>query len=614
MLPGMEKQGLQQQIPKDICLRSVEESFRMTSVKFVLLSVKCLECIARVGGDTIGAVKDSWEVENNYDLLSEIIPIEEIKNFVPDDIQVYLAEKNIKTWNGLVQVECEVVFQEMATVPSSSDIVRTVVTHVYNENQTARELRIDVNSVTCNGYSLSNLEPARLLIEFTALSTGFGPWLNEPTFLPDLLQRLTSWVVRALEDKYLVQEFNVGRVTPLQGDVNIQGVALLSTPVHVDEAEALAQLNNLVNRFVDLRSLKVNGFGENLGVLPVSFTIKNRVYNVMLKDSRSAYFCSLGKAVSEALQVILKPKYSHFVQAVIKQFGHGSVVLTSCLVFRNAPPDSHEVLDVLFNLVNEDGFLSGTDFKVDAYSFTIGVGSCWSLPSQVAALAVERSRFRERLLQSLGERKMWSSLIGWLLEQQYADLCENGQTASATRFSCLWNCTYCLVWPRTHCPPNCGISGFLFSLPTYDLLHHPPFYSGTCLIFRLYLDEGLARNFYAEGIWTSLKNWQMEFKANKCEQQMEKNAGTAIVRRRLAVVRGPCGFACRESQTGILFLSARDEDHLTVFCVAEVAGFMGPLGCQSPVQTIGNPSSGSEPPLTLGTLQHPWHSLASHFR
>ncbi|XP_051898521.1 mucin-3A-like isoform X3 [Pristis pectinata] len=274
--------------------------------------------------------------------------------------------------NGSVKVECEVVFQEEAAVPTGSHIVRTVLTHLYHKDQIPMELIIDANSVACNGYSLTHLNPEVLLIEFTALSTGFGPWSNEPTFLPDVLQNLSRWVVATLEEKYVVQEFNIGRVVPIQGDVNIQGTALVNTPVHVDNVKVLVLLNNLVNTSVDLRSLKVNGSSVNLGVLPISFVIENREYNTTLRDSRSAYFCSLGKAVTEALQTILKPKYSHFVQAVIKHFGHGSVISTSDLVFQNTLPASHEVLDMFFNLVNANGFLMGTDFKVDAYSFTVG--------------------------------------------------------------------------------------------------------------------------------------------------------------------------------------------------------------------------------------------------
>ncbi|XP_067829397.1 uncharacterized protein [Heptranchias perlo] len=216
------------------------------------------------------------------------------------------------------------------------------------------------------------MEPEKMLIEFTALSIGFGPCSDKPMSYQECLQRLSSWVVETLEERYLVQEFNIERVLRIQGDVNIQGTALLNTYVHADDAEALQLLNNLVNNSVDLRSLKVNGSGMNFGVLPVSFIITNQEYNTTLRDSRSVYFCSLGKAVTQALQTILKQKYSHFMQAVISQFGSGSVISTSDLVFLNTPPASDEVLDVFFNSVDSKGFLAGTDFKVDAYSFTVG--------------------------------------------------------------------------------------------------------------------------------------------------------------------------------------------------------------------------------------------------
>ncbi|XP_072881134.1 uncharacterized protein [Hemitrygon akajei] len=274
--------------------------------------------------------------------------------------------------NGSVLVECALVFQEETTVPTGSDIVRTMLTIIYRADLIPIELVIDINSVSCNGYNLSNLNPEMLLIEFTALSIGFGPWSNEQTFLPGVRQLLSRWVTTILEEEYVVQEFSIGRFVPVQGDVNIQGTALLSTPVHVDSVEVLMLLGNLVNSSVDLRTLKVNGSSMHLGALPISFKIENREYNATLGDSRSAYFCTLGKAVTEALQTILKPKYSYFVQAVVRHFGHGSVISTSDLVFLSTPPASHEVLGVFFDLVNSNGFLTGTDFKVDAYSFTVG--------------------------------------------------------------------------------------------------------------------------------------------------------------------------------------------------------------------------------------------------
>ncbi|XP_067871294.1 streptococcal hemagglutinin-like [Heterodontus francisci] len=284
----------------------------------------------------------------------------------------FLQTKILSFANGSVKVESEVVFQDNAALPSSSDIVRTVLTHVYHKDLVTTDLEINASSVVCNGYNLANLEPEKMLIEFTALSTGFGPWSAEVAFYQELLQRISSWVLETLEEKYLVQGFNIGRVIRIQGDVNIQGTALLTTPVHVDGAEALLLLNNLGNNSVDLRSLKVNGSGMNFGVLPVSFIITNREYNTTLRDSRSAYFCSLGKAVTQALRTILKPKYSHFMQAVIKQFGSGSVISTGDLVFLSTPPTRHEVLNALFNSIDSKGFLAGTDFAVDAYSFTVG--------------------------------------------------------------------------------------------------------------------------------------------------------------------------------------------------------------------------------------------------
>ncbi|XP_038640418.1 uncharacterized protein LOC119956919 [Scyliorhinus canicula] len=282
----------------------------------------------------------------------------------------FLGTRILSFANGSVKVETEVVFQVNAVLPSSSDIVRTVLTHVYRTDQSTTDLEINGSSVVCNGYSLVNLESEKMLIEFTALSTGFGPWSDEAEFYQELLQRLSSWVVETLEENYLVQEFEIGSVVRIQGDVNVQGTALLTTPVHVNDG-VLLLLNNLVDKFVDLRSLKVNGSGVNVGVLPISFVITNRKYNSTLRDSRSAYFCSLGKAVTQALQMILKPKYSHFRQAVTKQFRRGSVILSSDLIFLNTPPAIEEVLDVFFNSVDPRGFLAGSNIAVDIYSFAV---------------------------------------------------------------------------------------------------------------------------------------------------------------------------------------------------------------------------------------------------
>ncbi|XP_072408820.1 uncharacterized protein [Chiloscyllium punctatum] len=281
----------------------------------------------------------------------------------------FLETKVLSFANGSVKVKSELVFQNDAVLPSSSDVVRTVLTHMYRKDLVPTDLEIDTNSVVCNGYSVANLVPEKMTIEFTALSTGFGPWSDDSAFYPELLEHLKSLVVETLEEKYLVQEFDITRAIRIQGDVNILGTALLITSVHI---EALQLLTSLVNDSVDLRSLKVNGSGVNVGVLPISFLITNRKYNSTLRDSRSAYFCSLGKAVTRALQMILQPKYGHFVQAVIKQFGRGSVFVTSDLVFFNNPPSSHEVLDLFFSSVNSRSVLAGTDFAVDPYSFFVG--------------------------------------------------------------------------------------------------------------------------------------------------------------------------------------------------------------------------------------------------
>ncbi|XP_048473078.1 uncharacterized protein si:ch211-217k17.9 [Rhincodon typus] len=284
----------------------------------------------------------------------------------------FLETKILNFANGSVKVKSELVFQNDAVLPSSSDVVRTVLTHVYRKDLVPTDLEIDANSVVCNGYSLANLVPERMTIEFTALSTGFGPWSDDSAFYPELLEHLKNLVVETLEEKYLVQEFNITRSIRLQGDVNLQATALLITSVHVDDVEALQLLSNLVNNSVDLRSLKVNGSGVNVGVLPISFLITNRKYNSTLRDSRSVYFCSLGKAVTQALQMILQPNYGHFMQAVIKQFGRGSVFVTSDLVFLNNLPTSHEVLDLFFNSIDSRSVLAGTDFAVDPYSFFVG--------------------------------------------------------------------------------------------------------------------------------------------------------------------------------------------------------------------------------------------------
>eukprot|EP00062_Callorhinchus_milii_P002697 gi/632939097/ref/XP_007907640.1/ PREDICTED: mucin-4-like [Callorhinchus milii] len=282
----------------------------------------------------------------------------------------FLETKILNFVNGSIKVTSEAMFQHGASQPSSSDVVRTLVTHVYKDLLPA-ELQIDASSVVCNGYSLSNLEPEKLFVEFTALSTGFGPSSGKPTFYQDLLQHVRTWVVQSLEEWYPVQEFNIDRVRHIQGDVNVHGTALLNTSGHVDDVQALKNLHSLVNHSVDLRSLKVNGAGVSLHVLPISFAITSREYNSTLRDSRSADYCSLGRAVVEALQRILEEEYGHFKQAVIKHFRRGSIIATSDLIFLNTPPSRSDVLD-LFSRSAPKGLLAGTDFEVDSYSFSVG--------------------------------------------------------------------------------------------------------------------------------------------------------------------------------------------------------------------------------------------------
>ncbi|XP_067829342.1 mucin-1-like [Heptranchias perlo] len=62
----------------------------------------------------------------------------------------FLRTKILSFVNGSIKVESEVVFQEHAALPSSSDVVRTVLTHVYHKDLVPTDLVINASSVVCN--------------------------------------------------------------------------------------------------------------------------------------------------------------------------------------------------------------------------------------------------------------------------------------------------------------------------------------------------------------------------------------------------------------------------------------------------------------------------------
>ncbi|XP_058854424.1 mucin-2-like isoform X2 [Acipenser ruthenus] len=273
--------------------------------------------------------------------------------------------------DSLATVHGEVVFRQECQPPTSSDIVRTIVTYAERLPPGGAPWKIDIWSVESNGFSLTNLLPEKLSVRFITLQMGLAsPGLPQSRF--DILQGLSNKVEEAIQFQYPVQKFIIDNVRNVRGDLEVEGAVFLNTRTHVNSQDILRLLYRLANQSVDLTSLNVNGIGADVQIVPLNFRILNRKYETGLLDRTSKYFNALGNEAGSSVYAVLKLQYKTLMQVVIRKFTKGSVILMSDLVFAPPAPTPKAVLDSLLDSIDSNESLGGSALHVDRYSVIAG--------------------------------------------------------------------------------------------------------------------------------------------------------------------------------------------------------------------------------------------------
>ncbi|XP_074862930.1 uncharacterized protein LOC142019668 [Carettochelys insculpta] len=283
--------------------------------------------------------------------------------------QNFLKANIVQFLNGSAIVVSEVLFQGDRPTPTSSDLIRTVITEVERQMDAFFDWRVDVTSVQSNGFSLENLEPEKLLVSFTALRLGWivtagGVGSQGP------LQRLNDAVVQSLGTLYKVKNFSIIKLRDLRGDLEISGEAYVDTQAHADISQVLQALRGLVNYSVDLTMLSVDDARLNLQVFPISFLINNRVLSEKLLDRSSVEHQNLTRDLDDVLTHALR-KYQSFLQVIIRELLGGSLICRGDVVFQHPAPSPADVLQALVLSVGPGDALAKSGFRVDPYSFTV---------------------------------------------------------------------------------------------------------------------------------------------------------------------------------------------------------------------------------------------------
>ncbi|XP_075432267.1 uncharacterized protein LOC142469189 [Ascaphus truei] len=173
------------------------------------------------------------------------------REFLQSNIEQFLK--------GSVLVQQHILFRNQFPVPSSSDIVRTVVSDVYGRNRSYFGWKIDAFSVESNGYTLKNLEPESLSVSFLVLQVGVVAVSQTREESQRLLESLRQEVIRSVNLSFPVRSFSIANVRDLRGDLEVKGYLNLDTLVQSDVRAVLQTLQFFVNRSVDLSSVTVDG-------------------------------------------------------------------------------------------------------------------------------------------------------------------------------------------------------------------------------------------------------------------------------------------------------------------------------------------------------------------
>ncbi|XP_053221535.1 uncharacterized protein LOC128401921 isoform X1 [Podarcis raffonei] len=287
--------------------------------------------------------------------------------------ETFLQANILRFLNGSVIAEAVAVFQAGGPVPTSSDIIRTIVTEVERrEMDTFFGWRVDVKSLQSKGFSLKNLEPEKLAVSFTVLGLGSSAWHDELDGMMNLehMEKLRRKVFLLLGTQYTVQNISLNQVGYSQGGVNINGDVYIDTSAHVDIDWALKALMGLRNYSVDLTSLSINGSRLSLQVFPVSFLVTNRIFNERMMDRSSVEHQNIAKDISDVLMHILG-KYKNLLQVAIRYITGGSLICHGDVIFQHPAPTSKDVLQTLALSVGPKDYLDSSDLQVDPFSFTV---------------------------------------------------------------------------------------------------------------------------------------------------------------------------------------------------------------------------------------------------
>ncbi|XP_061206001.1 uncharacterized protein LOC133210545 [Neopsephotus bourkii] len=279
--------------------------------------------------------------------------------------ETFLRATVLGFMNGSVVVRAQALFRGDAPAPSSSHLIRTMVTEA-SRGRSSFSWQLEPWSVQSGGFSLQNLAPEKLSISFTVLQPGSSR--------TDPLGGLISKVTESLGALHRVRNFTITQLRTHSGDLELTGDVYLDTIAHADVPEALRALTALRACSVDLTSLSLQGARLHLQLYPLALLITNRRFSEHLLDPRSAEHRDLSRGIGDAVAKALRDHRS-FLQVLIRAFLPGSLICHGDLVFLHPAPSSLEVLEALVLSVGSNKALAGSDFQVDPYSLAVGEDS-----------------------------------------------------------------------------------------------------------------------------------------------------------------------------------------------------------------------------------------------
>ncbi|XP_058702707.1 uncharacterized protein LOC131583004 [Poecile atricapillus] len=274
----------------------------------------------------------------------------------------FLQANVLEFMNGSVVVRGEVLFRGDVPAPTSSHLIRTVVTEA-SKGRSIFSWQLEPQSVQSGGFSLENLDPEKLSISLTGSQLGMSRM--------DLLERLVSEITSSVSALYHVRNFTISQLRNLSGNTEITGDLYLDTVVHADTTEILEALTALSDLSMDLTSLSVEGSKLGLNVYPLSFLVTNRQFSQKLQDPLSEEHHNLSRDLGDAVMRALKD-YPTLLKVIIKEFLPGSLICHGNMIFQHPAPSSMEVLATLVLSVGPNQALADSDIHVDPFSLSVG--------------------------------------------------------------------------------------------------------------------------------------------------------------------------------------------------------------------------------------------------